>query len=108
MIKLCLKTGMKKSEILALQDEDISNGKIVINKVFYEGHILQHKNTWEAELSFSFKISQLRNPRLAMVTFDNRLRQQFKEIAESLNLYGFRFDDLILSKEVLDEQNETF
>lgn len=106
MIKLCLKTGIKKSEILALQDEDISNGKIVINKVFYEGHVLQHKNPWEAELAFSFKISQLRNPRLAMVTFDNRLRQQFKEIAEGINLYGFRFDDLILSKESLNEQNE--
>lgn len=51
--------------------------------------ILQHKNPWAVELPFNFKVSQLINPRLAMVTFDNRLRQQFKEIAESLNLYGF-------------------
>lgn len=106
MIKLCLKTGIKKSEILALREGDIQKDIIVINKTFYEGHILQHKNEWDAELPFSFKISQIRNPRLSMITFDNRLMQQFKEIAEGINLYGFRFDDLILSKEALDEQNE--
>lgn len=107
MIKLCLKTGMKKSEILVLGEDDIQKDKIIINKTFYEGHILAHKNPWEVELPFNFKISQIRNQRLSTITFDNRLRQQFKEITESINIYGLRFDDLILSKEALDEQNET-
>lgn len=94
MIKLRLKTGLKKSEILALQDGDIQNGKIIINKTFYEGRILPHKNPREVELPFTFKISELKNPNLAPVTFDNRLRMQFAEIVRAMGIFGFRFDDL--------------
>jgi integrase len=105
MIRLCIKTGMKKSEILALHEEDIKNEKIHITKTFYEGEMLPAKTPRELDLPFDFKVAELKNPHLSTITFDNRLRQQFAEITHSIGIYGFRFDDLIQSKEHHYEQN---
>lgn len=112
LIQIALSTGLKKAEILALKvhDIDFKNEKINIDKTIYEGKILKPKtktiirqvNLPDNLISlFKDMIKKKKNTdliftskRLNLLTFDNRIREDFAALVKQLSLQRITFNEL--------------
>ena len=105
-------TGLKKSEILALKinDIDIKNNRININKTLYLNELLPIKcssSLRQIEIPYQVKKAikkQIKcknpdslvflNPNLSPISSENKLKLQFEKLKNRLELKNFKFNDL--------------
>lgn len=101
MLEFSIKTGLKKTEILAIDKNNVKNGEIRINKIFFEGKLLEHKKSKVVKMPVNFQLEDVQEKYLSINSFNFKLRKQFSEIAREVGCAGIKFDDIFKAKEAL-------